>query len=58
MGKDKFIFQHIREDGSKVELETLEHAIPDILEEFAHFLKGCGFCLDGKVIDMIEVDNE
>jgi hypothetical protein len=46
-----------RFDQSDVIIRTSALTLPDILEDFADFLRGCGFSING-VIDVVEDDLE
>jgi len=39
---------------SKVTIETEHMCLDEIIEEFENFLKGCGFSLDGRHIEVVE----
>jgi hypothetical protein len=57
--KMTFKCEHFNEDekesNQKMILTTDKQFLPDILVEFEHFLKGCGFNFDGHV-DITEED--
>lgn len=36
-------------DSAEVLVSTDQVCLPDLLEDFEYFLKGCGFCFDGTI---------
>ena len=52
---DNYTFVHESED-SKITHEVNTSYLPDLLEAFASFLRGCGFAIDGDLIVYNESD--
>ena len=51
-------FTHQHSDGTKIEMEMLEHASMDeVLEEFQNFLRACGYVIEyNRVLDLVDMD--
>lgn len=48
--------EHTGIRNNTVTMETESEVLPDILRDFENFLKGCGYCLDGRKLELLEED--
>ena len=44
-----FVFYHVSRDGTKTIKKADKNYLPDILQEFQDFLRGCGYYFDGNL---------
>jgi len=44
-----------RRPGTKINMEFESETLEDVLEEFAMFLRGCGYVIDGR-LDIVSHD--
>jgi hypothetical protein len=44
-----------RRPGTKINMEFESETLEDVLEEFAMFLRGCGYVIDGR-LDVVSHD--
>ena len=51
--KMKFTFIAEHETGEKITYESTKHFLPEVVEDFELFLRGCGFFFDGN-LDFVE----
>jgi hypothetical protein len=45
-----------RRPGTKINMEFESEMLEDVLEEFAMFLRGCGYVIDGR-LDVVSHDD-
>jgi len=48
-------YSPVKQPGTKINMEFESESLEDILEEFAMFLRGCGFVIDGR-LDVVSHD--